>query len=68
MENFTFCAEIDQADSEILPSIQHLMHLDLAKVPRLKKLTLPYIISYPHFLKLNNISDLSREFWEYCFQ
>ena len=38
MENFTFCAEIDQADSEILPSIQQLMHLDLAKVPRLKEL------------------------------
>ena len=31
------------------------IHLDLAKVHRLKGLTSPYIITYLHFLNLNNI-------------
>ena len=34
------------------------IHLDLAKVHRLKGLTSPYIISYLHFLNLNNILTL----------
>ena len=36
------------------------IHLDLAKVHRLKGLTSPYIISYLHFLNLNNILTLSQ--------
>ena len=38
------------------------IHLDLAKVHRLKGLTSPYIISYLHFLNLNNILTLSQTF------
>ena len=34
------------------------IHLDLAKVHRLKGLTSLYIISYLHFLNLNNILTL----------
>ena len=34
------------------------IYLDLAKVHRLKGLTSPYIISYLHFLNLNNILTL----------
>ena len=34
------------------------IYLDLAKVYRLKGLTSPYIISYLHFLNLNNILSL----------
>ena len=36
------------------------IYLDLAKVHRLKGLTSPYIISYLHFLNLNNILALSQ--------
>ena len=36
------------------------MHLDLAKVPRLKELTSSYIVSYLHFLNLNNILSLPK--------
>ena len=36
------------------------IHLDLAKVHRLKGLTSPYIISYLHFLNLNNILALPK--------
>ena len=36
------------------------MHLDLAKVHRLKDLTSPYIVSYLHFLNLNNIPTLPK--------
>ena len=36
------------------------IHLDLAKVPCLKELTSPYIISYLHFLNLNNILTLPK--------
>ena len=35
-----------------------LIHLDLVKVHCLKGLTSPYIISYLHFLNLNNILTL----------
>ena len=49
-----------QVDSELLPSIKHLTHLDLAKVPNLKELTSPYIASYLHFLNSNNILTLSK--------
>ena len=38
------------------------IHLDLAKIYRLKWLTSPYIISYLHFLNLNNILTLSQTF------
>ena len=38
------------------------IHLDLAKVHRLKGLTSPYIISYLHFLNLNNILTLPKTF------
>ena len=38
------------------------IHLDLAKVHRLKGLTSPYIISYLHFLNLNNILTLPQTF------
>ena len=38
------------------------IHLDLAKVHRLKELTSPYIISYLHFLNLNWIFWLSSHF------
>ena len=38
------------------------IHLDLAKVHRLKELTSPYIISYLHFLNLNNILTLPKTF------
>ena len=38
------------------------IHLDLAKVHRLKGLTSPYIISYLHFLNLNNILTLPHTF------
>ena len=34
------------------------IHLDLAKVHRLKELTSPYIDSYLHFLNLDNILAL----------
>ena len=36
------------------------IHLDLAKVHRLKMLTSPYIVSYPHFLNLINILTLPK--------
>ena len=36
------------------------IHLDLAKVHRLKGLTFPYIVSYLHFLNLNNILNLPK--------
>ena len=51
---------IDQVDNELLPSIQHQIHLDLAKFPCLKELTSPYIVSYLHFLNSNNILTLSK--------
>ena len=38
------------------------IHLDLAKVHRLKELTSPYIISYLHFLNLNNVLTLPKTF------
>ena len=38
------------------------IHLDLAKVHRFKGLTSPYIISYLHFLNLNNIQTLHQTF------
>ena len=38
------------------------IHLDLAKVHRLKVLTSPYIVSYLHFLNLNNILTLPQTF------
>ena len=38
------------------------IHLDLANVHRLKGLTSPYIISYLHFLNLNNILTLPQTF------
>ena len=38
------------------------IHLDLAKVHRFKGLTSPYIISYLHFLNLNNILTLPQTF------
>ena len=36
------------------------IHLDLAKVHCLKELTSPYIVSYLHFLNLNNILTLPK--------
>ena len=36
------------------------IHLDLTKVHRLKGLTPPYIVSYLHFLNLNNILTLHK--------
>ena len=33
------------------------IHFDLGKVHRLKGLTSPYIVSYVHFLNLNNIDS-----------
>ena len=38
------------------------IHLDLAKVHRFKGVTSPYIISYLHFLNLNNILTLPQTF------
>ena len=38
------------------------MHLDLAKVHRLRGMTSPYIISYLHFLNLINILTLPQTF------
>ena len=38
------------------------IHLDLAKVHRLKGLTSPYIVSYLRFLNLNNILALPQTF------
>ena len=38
------------------------IHLDLAKVHSLKGLASPYIISYLHFLNLNNILTLPQTF------
>ena len=36
------------------------IHLDLVKVHRLKELTSPHIVSYLHFLNLNNILTLPK--------
>ena len=36
------------------------IYLGLAKVYRLKELTYPYIVSYLHFLNLNNILTLPK--------
>ena len=38
------------------------IHLDLAKVHRLKGLTSPYIVSYLCFLNINNILTLPQTF------
>ena len=38
------------------------IHLDLAKIHHLKVMTSPYIISYLHFLNLNNIMTLPKQF------
>ena len=38
------------------------IHLDLAKVHRFKGLASPYIISYLHFLNINNILTLPQTF------
>ena len=38
------------------------IHSDLAKVCRFKGLTSPYVISYLHFLNLNNILTLPQTF------